>query len=80
MVQQIPALIISTAAGILVSRSAAESSMGSELVRQFSAYPRVMGLAAGALLIFALIPGLPKLSFFTLIICPTRTYFLFFTS
>jgi flagellar biosynthesis protein FlhA len=66
LVSQIPALIISTAAGILVSRSAAESSMGSELVRQFSAYPKVMGLAAGALLIFALIPGLPKLSFFTL--------------
>ncbi len=66
LVSQIPALIISTAAGIMVSRSAAESSMGSDLVRQISAYPRVLSLAAVALFLFALIPGLPKLSFFSL--------------
>jgi len=66
LVSQIPALIISTAAGIMVSRSAAEGSMGSDLVRQISAYPKVLTLAAVALFIFALIPGLPKLSFFSL--------------
>ncbi len=66
LVSQIPALIISTASGIMVSRSAAEGSMGSDLVRQISAYPKVLTLAAVALFIFALIPGLPKLSFFSL--------------
>ncbi|MEA1921449.1 MAG: flagellar biosynthesis protein FlhA [Pseudomonadota bacterium] len=66
LVSQIPALIISTASGILVSRSAAEGSMGSDLVRQVTAYPKVLSLAAVALLVFALIPGLPKLSFFSL--------------
>ncbi len=66
LVSQIPALIISTAAGIMVSRSAAEGSMGSDLVRQVSAYPKVLTLASAALFIFALIPGLPKLSFFSL--------------
>lgn len=66
LVSQIPALIISTASGIMVSRSAAEGSMGSDLVRQVTAYPKVLSLAALALLIFAMIPGLPKLSFFSL--------------
>ncbi len=66
LVSQIPALIISTASGIMVSRSAAEGSMGSDLVRQISAYPKVLSLAAVSLFIFALIPGLPKLSFFSL--------------
>ncbi|HDS15812.1 MAG TPA: flagellar biosynthesis protein FlhA [Proteobacteria bacterium] len=66
LVSQIPALIISTASGIMVSRSAAEGSMGSDLVRQVTAYPKVLSLAALALFIFALIPGLPKLSFFSL--------------
>ncbi|MCK5539923.1 MAG: flagellar biosynthesis protein FlhA [Deltaproteobacteria bacterium] len=66
LVSQIPALIISTASGIMVSRSAAEGSMGSDLVRQITAYPKVLSLTAVALLLFALIPGLPKLSFFSL--------------
>ena len=66
LVTQIPALIISTASGIMVSRSAAEGSMGSDLVRQITAYPKVLSLAAVALLLFAMIPGLPKLSFFSL--------------
>ncbi|MCD6292003.1 MAG: flagellar biosynthesis protein FlhA, partial [Deltaproteobacteria bacterium] len=66
LVSQIPALIISTASGIIVTRSAAEGRMGSVLVRQLTAYPKVLGLAAVALLFFALIPGLPKFSFFTL--------------
>ncbi len=66
LVSQIPALIISTASGIMVSRSAAEGSMGSDLVRQISAYPKVLTLASVALFVFALIPGLPKLSFFSL--------------
>ena len=66
LVSQIPALIISTASGIIVTRSAAEGSMGSDLIRQVTAYPKVLSLAALALLLFAMIPGLPKLSFFSL--------------
>ncbi|MBN2706887.1 MAG: flagellar biosynthesis protein FlhA [Deltaproteobacteria bacterium] len=66
LVSQVPALIISTASGIMVSRSAAEGSMGEDLVRQIKAYPKVLSLASLALFVFAMIPGLPKLSFFSL--------------
>lgn len=63
LVTQIPALIISTAAGILVSRAPSDANLGSDFVRQFSLNPRALGIAASILLMFALIPGLPHLPF-----------------
>ena len=63
LVAQIPALIISTAAGIIVSRAASEHGMGKELGRQFKLQPQAMALSAGILFILALIPGLPHLPF-----------------
>jgi len=63
LVAQIPALIISTAAGIIVSRAASEFSMGKELGRQFGLQPQAMGLSAGILFSLGLIPGLPHLPF-----------------
>ncbi len=66
LVTQIPALVISTAAGIIITRTASDTNMGEDLAAQIAAYPRALMLAAIALFFFGIIPGLPKLSFFTL--------------
>jgi flagellar biosynthesis protein FlhA len=66
LVSQIPALIISTGAGILVSRAAAEGNMGSELVKQFGVQPRALTIASGVILLFGLAPGMPLLPFMIL--------------
>jgi flagellar biosynthesis protein FlhA len=66
LVSQIPALTISTAAGIVVSRAASEATMGSEFSRQFSDYPKAIYLAAFTVFFFGLIPGLPHLPFMLL--------------
>ena len=64
LVTQIPALIISTAAGTVVTRSSNESSMGSEIASQLFLKPRALIVVAGILGILGLIPGLPKTPFF----------------
>lgn len=66
LVGQIPALIISTAAGVLVTRSAGEGDFGNELKTQFSMHPRAVAVVSGLLLIFAVIPGLPHIPFLLL--------------
>ena len=66
LVSQIPALIVSTAAGILVSRAASESHMGRDLVKQLTSYPRALFLGAAVLLFAGFVPGFPFLPFFTL--------------
>jgi flagellar biosynthesis protein FlhA len=66
LVTQIPALIISTAAGIMVTHSASGSKMGVALASQLSAQPRSMTIAGGVLGAFGLVPGLPKLPFLVL--------------
>jgi flagellar biosynthesis protein FlhA len=66
LVAQIPALMVSTAAGIIVSRAASEQSMGKELGRQFRGQPQAIGLSAGILFTFGLIPGLPHAPFILL--------------
>ena len=63
LVAQIPALIISTAAGIVVSRAASESELSQELMGQLTLRPRPLGVAAGILGVLALLPGLPLLPF-----------------
>ncbi|GAG51054.1 unnamed protein product, partial [marine sediment metagenome] len=63
LVTQIPALIVSTAAGMLISRSTASSDLGKEIGRQLFAKPKVIATASVILLIFGLIPGMPKVSF-----------------
>jgi flagellar biosynthesis protein FlhA len=66
LVSQIPALIISTAAGIIVSRAASEFSIGKELSRQFRLQPQAIGLSAAILFAMGLIPGLPHIPFISL--------------
>lgn len=63
LVSQIPALLISTSSGLLVTRAGQERSMGGEVVLQLMAQPRAMGGAGIALMAFALVPGFPALLF-----------------
>ena len=66
LVSQIPALITSMAAGMLVTRAASKDSLGKELSRQLMSYPRAMAILAVMLGVFALVPGLPMLPFLVL--------------
>ena len=63
LVSQIPALVISTAAGILVSRAASSSSMGTEFIRQFARHPQALAVTCCIVFIFGMIPGLPTIPF-----------------
>ncbi len=67
LVNQIPALLISTTAGIIVTRVASEEGgadhLGGEIFKQIIAQPKAMAIAAGMLGLLALIPGLPTLPF-----------------
>ncbi len=63
LVTQVPALIISTAAGMLVTRSTSSSNLGQDISDQLFLQPKAIGTAAAILFVFALIPGMPKLSF-----------------
>ena len=64
LVTQIPALIISTAAGILVTRNTNDDNIGTQVQKQFKVHPKAIYIAAAVLVFFGLIPGLPKLPFF----------------
>lgn len=63
LVSQVPALITSTAAGVLITRATARSSLGHELGRQLLFYPRALTILAVMLGFMALVPGLPMLPF-----------------
>lgn len=66
LVNQIPALFVSTAAGLVVSKAASEASLGEEYAAQFTLKPQAMSVAAGIILLVGLVPGLPHLPFLTL--------------
>ncbi|MBI3544462.1 MAG: FHIPEP family type III secretion protein, partial [Deltaproteobacteria bacterium] len=68
LVTQIPALIVSTAAGMIVTRAASGQSLGKEFTAQLLAQPKAVAVAAFAMLIMALVPGLPTVPFLTLAI------------
>ena len=63
LVSQIPALITSTAAGILVTRAASKNDLGQELGEQLLYYPRALSILAAMMVVFALVPGLPTIPF-----------------
>ncbi|GLK78574.1 flagellar biosynthesis protein FlhA [Methylopila turkensis] len=63
LVSQIPALIVSTAAGLLVSKAGVSGSADRALVRQLSGYPKALGLAAAVIGVMALLPGIPFIPF-----------------
>lgn len=63
---QIPALLISVATGMIVTRSASNSNFGSDLIRQFFQEPKLLYLVSGTAFFMGLMPGMPKISFFTI--------------
>ncbi|HHY11833.1 MAG TPA: flagellar biosynthesis protein FlhA [Firmicutes bacterium] len=63
LVSQLPALIISTATGIIVTRSASRENLSADVFSQIAASPRVLAMTGWALVILGLVPGLPKVSF-----------------
>nr|WP_300307353.1 flagellar biosynthesis protein FlhA [Halomonas sp.] len=63
LVAQIPALVISTAAGVTVSRVNTEQDVGEQMISQLFVNPKVLWLAAGVLGLLGLVPGMPNLVF-----------------
>lgn len=66
LVSQIPALIVSTAAGILVSKAGVTGSANKALATQFTGYPIALGMSGGVMFLMALVPGMPLIPFFAL--------------
>ncbi|PCI23294.1 MAG: flagellar biosynthesis protein FlhA [SAR324 cluster bacterium] len=66
LVSQIPSLIISIAAAMVISKAGAENQLGVDIGLQLFGNPLVMWLASGTLFLFALVPGMPKPTFFLL--------------
>src|SRR5512134_208883 len=63
LVAQVPALVVSTAAGILVSRASADQDLNQQLLEQLGARPHVLYITAGIIGVLGLIPGMPHLAF-----------------
>jgi flagellar biosynthesis protein FlhA len=63
LVSQIPALIIATAAGLVVTRSASGSALDKQMKTQLLSNPRVLATVSGAVMLFALVPGMPFFPF-----------------
>ena len=68
LVSQIPALLISTSAGILVTKAASDESFASLAGQQLTSIPKAIMMTGSVLVILGLMPGLPKLPLFTLAI------------
>jgi flagellar biosynthesis protein FlhA len=66
LVSQVPALITSTAAGILITRATSKNDLGRELGRQLLFYPKALTILSVMLAVMAIVPGLPTLPFLTL--------------
>jgi flagellar biosynthesis protein FlhA len=66
LVTQVPALIVSTAAGLLVSKAGISGAADQALVRQLSGYPKALGMSAAVMGVMALLPGIPMLPFLLL--------------
>ena len=66
LVSQIPALVLSVGAGILVTRASENTNLGTQLAGQLLRYPRALKIAAGMLASFGLMPGMPMVPFFGL--------------
>ena len=68
LVSQVPALLISSATGIIVTRAASETNLGENIAAQMFHDPQILAIAAGAMGVLGMMPGLPKFSFFTIAI------------
>jgi flagellar biosynthesis protein FlhA len=66
LVTQIPALIVSTAAGLLVSKAGLSEAADKALFRQVSTYPNALGMSGAVMMVMSLLPGIPLLPFMLL--------------
>src|SRR5450631_638103 len=66
LVTQVPALIVSTAAGLLVSKAGVSGAADKALMKQLSGYPQALGMSAGVMLVLAMLPGIPMIPFLLL--------------
>lgn len=66
LVAQVPALVVSVAAGILVTRGSGDTNLGEHITRQLTLYPRAIAVASALLFSFGLVPGMPVMPFFVL--------------
>jgi len=66
LVTQLPALVVSTAAGMVVTQAASDSHLGNDIINQLTGQPRAVAIASGVLIFFGFIPGLPSLPFIIL--------------
>ena len=65
LVSQVPALLISTASGILVTRSGSSENFGKTLSKQLTGFPVAVGISSAIMLFLALVPNMPKFAFLT---------------
>jgi flagellar biosynthesis protein FlhA len=66
LVTQVPALIVSTAAGLLVSKAGVAGAADKALLSQLSGYPKALGMSGAVMLVMALLPGIPIFPFMAL--------------
>ncbi|MBL8573526.1 MAG: flagellar biosynthesis protein FlhA [Hyphomicrobiaceae bacterium] len=66
LVSQVPALIVSTAAGLLVSKAGVSGAADQALIRQLSGYPKALGMSSAVMLVLATLPGMPAIPFMLL--------------
>src|SRR4051812_1526212 len=66
LVTQVPALIVSTAAGLLVAKAGVSGAADKALLAQLSGYPKALGMSAGVMVVIALLPGIPMIPFLAL--------------
>ena len=66
LVTQVPALIVSTAAGLLVSKASVAGAADKALLSQLSGYPKALGMSGAVMIVMALLPGIPILPFMAL--------------
>src|SRR5262249_41003101 len=66
LVTQVPALIVSTAAGLLVSKAGLGEAADKALLKQLSGYPNALGMSGAVMMVMALLPGIPALPFMAL--------------
>ena len=66
LVTQVPALIVSTAAGLLVAKAGVSGAADKALLAQLSGYPKALGMSGAVMMVMALLPGIPILPFMAL--------------
>jgi flagellar biosynthesis protein FlhA len=76
IVTQVPALVIAVGTGIIVTRSASDSSLGGEVMKQLTSFPKAIWLVVAALAVLLMLPGIPAVPVLTVIVVLSGLAFL----